>query len=84
MDYNPCMAKKMLTIEELPIALNRIVGVMVRARARLDLGFDCRSGQTKDPPKHSALRTKSNDWLARNQDNVSQRGNMFIRELLFQ
>ena len=42
-------------------------------------GFESRSGQTKDntigicyfSAKHAALRRKSKDWLARNQDNVS-------------
>ena len=29
--------------------------------------------------KHAALRRKSKDWLARNQDNVSEWGNMSIR-----
>ena len=43
-------------------------------------GFEPRSGQTKDykivicyfSAKHAALRRKSKDWLARNQDNVSE------------
>jgi hypothetical protein len=34
--------------------------------------------------KHAALRRKSKDWLARNQDNVSGWGDMSIRGLLFQ
>ena len=50
------------------------------------------SGQTKDyeigiccfSAKHAALRRKSKDWLARNHDNVSEWGNMFISGLLFQ
>ena len=49
-------------------------------------------GQTKDykigiccfSAKHVALRRKSKDWLARNQDNVSEWGGMSIRGLLFQ
>jgi len=53
-------------------------------------GSDPRSGQTKDYKigiccffaKHAALRRKSNDWLARNQDNVSEWGNMSTRGLL--
>ena len=48
--------------------------------------FDHRSGQTKDyeigmcsfSTKHVALRRKSKDWLARNQDNVSEWGGMSI------
>ena len=50
------------------------------------------SGQTKDykigiccfSAKHAALRRKSKDWFIRNQDNVSEWGNMSIRGLLFQ
>jgi hypothetical protein len=49
-------------------------------------------GQTKDykigiccfSTKQAALRRKSKDWLARNQNNVSERGDMSIRRLLFQ
>jgi len=49
-------------------------------------------GKTKDykigiccfSAKHAALRRNSKDWLARNQDNVSEWGDMSIRELLFQ
>ena len=54
--------------------------------------FELRWGQTKDnqigiccfSAKHAALRRKSKDWLARNQDNMSEWGDMSIRELLFQ
>jgi hypothetical protein len=50
------------------------------------------SGQTKDyqlvfvayDAKHADLRRKSKDLLARNQDNVSEWSNMYIRGLLFQ
>ena len=31
--------------------------------------------------KHSALRSKSKDWLARNRDNMSKWGDMSIRRL---
>jgi len=34
--------------------------------------------------KHAALKRKSKDWIDRNQDNVSELGDMSIRELLFQ
>ena len=48
----------------------------------VDRGFEPRSGQTKDykigiccfSAKHIALRRKRKDWLARNQNNVSQYG----------
>jgi hypothetical protein len=58
----------------------------------VDRGFQPRSGQTKDHKigiccffiKHAALGRKSKDWLARNQDNVSEWGDMSIHGLLFQ
>ena len=56
----------------------------------VDQEFKPRSGQTKDykigiccfSAKHTALRKKSKDWLARNQDNVPGWSNMSIRGLL--
>ena len=74
---------------------NRISGVMVSmlTSSAEDHGFQPRSGQTKDykigiiccfSAKHAALRSKSKDWLARNQNNVSEWGDMSIRGLLFQ
>ena len=58
----------------------------------VDRGFEPRSGQTKDyeisiccfSAKHAALRRKSKDWLARDQDDVSECGDMSLRRLLFQ
>jgi hypothetical protein len=58
----------------------------------VDRGFESRSGQTKDyiigiccfSAKHAALRRKSKDWLAWNQDNVSKWVDMSIHGLLFQ
>jgi hypothetical protein len=53
--------------------------VSVLASSEVDRGFEPRSGQTKDCKigilllaKHATLRRKSKDWLARNQDNVSE------------
>ena len=54
--------------------------VSLLASSAVDRGFDPRSGQTKDykigiccfSAKHAALRRKSKDWLARNQNNVSE------------
>jgi hypothetical protein len=51
--------------------------------------FDPRSSQTKDykigiccfSTKHVALRRKRKDWLARNQDSVSEWGDMSIPPL---
>jgi len=58
----------------------------------VDRGFEPRSGQIKDyeigiccfSAKHTVLRRKIKDWLAQNQDNVSEWGDMSIRGLLFQ
>ena len=58
----------------------------------LDRGFEPWLGQTKDynigicccSVKYAALWRKSQDWLARNQDNVSKWGDMSVRRLLFQ
>ena len=76
------------------LRVNCISGVMVSvlASSAVDRMFDPRSGKTKDckigiccfSAKHAALRRKSKDWLARNQDNVSEWGDMSIHGLLFQ
>jgi hypothetical protein len=66
--------------------------VSMLASSTVDRGFEPRSGKTKDykigiccfSAKHAALMSKSNDWLAQNQNNVSEWGNMTIRELFFQ
>jgi hypothetical protein len=66
--------------------------VIVLALSAVNRGFEPRSGQTKDykigircfSAKHVALRSKSKDWLARNQNNLSEWGDMSIRRLLFQ
>jgi hypothetical protein len=55
-------------------------------------GFEPTSGQTKDykisiysfSAKHAALRSKSKDWLAQKQNNVSEWSDMSTRRLLFQ
>ena len=70
------------------IYLNCFRGVVVSvltSRA-VDHEFELRTGQTKDyeigiccfSSKHAALRRKSKDWLARNQDNVSDWSDMSI------
>jgi hypothetical protein len=61
--------------------------VTMVASSALDRGFEHRSGQTKDykigmccfSAKQSALRRKSKDWLARNQNNVSEWSDMSTR-----
>ena len=68
------------------------VMVSVLVSSAVDRGFESRSGQTKDyeiaiccfSTKHAALRRKRKDWLVRNQDNVSEWGDMSILGLLFQ
>jgi hypothetical protein len=64
----------------------------VLASSAVDRRFQPRSGQTKDntigmcclSAKHAALRGKSKDWLARNQNNVSEWSDMSNCRLLFQ
>ena len=66
--------------------------VNMLASSAVDRGFEPRSGQTIDytigiccfSTKHAALRRKSKDWLALNQDNESEWGDMSIHGLLFQ
>jgi hypothetical protein len=74
--------------------MNCIGGVVVNLLASITVvrGFEPRSGQTNDynigiccfSAKHAALRRKSIDWLARNQNNVSEWSDMSTRRLLFQ
>jgi hypothetical protein len=66
--------------------------VSVLASSAVDCGLETWSGQTKDydigiccfSAKHAALRRKNKDWLARNQNNVSEWSDMSTRGLLFQ
>ena len=72
---------------------NRFGGVMVSVLASrvVDRGFEYQSGLTKNytigiccfSAKYAALRSKSKDWLARNQNNVSGWSDMSNRGLLF-
>ena len=62
--------------------MNSIGAVMVRVlvSSAVDRGFTLQSGQTKDykihiccfSTKHTTLRSRSKDWLARNWKNVSE------------
>jgi phytoene/squalene synthetase len=71
---------------------NSGVMVSVLAPSVIDRGFEHRSDQTKHYAigmccffaKHASLRRMSKDWLARNQDNVSEWSDKSIRGLLFQ
>jgi hypothetical protein len=66
--------------------------VSVFALSGVDRGFKSRSSQSKDyticfccfSTKHAVLRRKRKDWLARNQDIVSEWGDLSTRGLLFQ
>jgi hypothetical protein len=63
------------------------VMVSVLTMSVVDNGFEHRLGQTKDyktgiccfSAKHAALRKKSKVWLARNQDNVFEWGDMLLQ-----
>ena len=65
--------------------------VSVLASSAVDRGFEPQSGQTKNykigiccfSAKHAALMRKSKDWLARNQNNVSEWSDMSTLGLLF-
>ena len=73
---------------------NRFGGVMVSVlfSSAIDRGFEPRSGQTKYfkigiccfSTRPAALRRKSKDWLAWNQNNVPQWSDMYTRGLVFQ
>ena len=66
--------------------------VSLLASSAVDRGSEPRSGQTKNykidicsySAKHTALKRKSKDWLAWNQNNVSEWSDMSTRRLLFQ
>ena len=76
------------------VVINRIGGVKVRmpTSSAVDRGFESRSVQTKDfkigiccfSATHGVLRRNSKDWLARNQNNVTEWGDMSTRRLLIQ
>jgi hypothetical protein len=71
--------------------LDRIGGVMLSVLAShdVDRGFKPRSWQTKDYYIgiccfYAALRRKSKNWMARNQNNESEWSDISTRGLLFQ
>ena len=67
-----------------------MVGIL--ESSAVDCGFEPQSGQVKGykigiccfSANHAALWSKSNDWLARNQHNLSEWSDMSTRGLLFQ
>ena len=66
-----------------------MVSMLVLSAA--DRWFEPRSAKPRDyvigicwfSANHATLKKKSKEWLARNQDNVSESGGMDIRGLLF-
>jgi hypothetical protein len=70
----------------------RRVMVSVLASSAVDRGFEPRSGQIKDykigiycySAKDAALKRKDQDWLVRDNDNLSKWGDLSTRGLLFQ
>ena len=76
-----------------PSSVNLIGGVMVSVLASsvVDRGFEPRSGQTRDykigiccfSTKYVVLMRKSKDWLARNQNNMSEMRDMSTHGVLF-
>jgi hypothetical protein len=79
--------------EEIVNNNSMIISVMsMRFSNVIDRGFEPPSGQTKDYKigiccfcaKHTALRRKSKDWLAQNQNNVSEWSDSSAPGLLFQ
>ena len=65
--------------------------VSMLVSSAVDCGFEFQSGQTKNykigiccfSTKHAALTNKSKDWLALNQNVVSERSDISTRGLLF-
>jgi hypothetical protein len=83
--------KKSITYcDSIDLTASMVYLVSVLASSAIDRGF-VGSGQTKVyaigiccfSAKHTVLRSKSKDWLARKQDNVSEWSDMSTRELLF-
>ena len=82
---------KLISTVKFVISWDRIGRVMgsVLASSAVDRGFEIRSGQTKDykigiccfSAKPAALRRKRKDWLARDQNNVSEWSDMSTRLL---
>ena len=91
---NKVLLRAICCVHILDFLSNRIGGVMVNVlvSSAVDREFEPQSGQTKDyeigiccfPAKHAALRRKSKDWLARNQNNGSERSDVSTCGLLFQ
>ena len=89
-DFNSIKASYAIwTCRRIPLSLYmklkfdiNIIHCMLATYA-VDREFEARSYQAKDF-KHTALRSKSKDWLAQNQNNVSGWSDMSTRGLWFQ
>jgi hypothetical protein len=72
------------------VTIDHISGVMVSVLASSAVYRGLSHGRIKPKTiccfsaKHAALRRTSKDWLARNQNNVSEWSDMSTRGLLFQ
>jgi hypothetical protein len=92
--YRVLFGNKFLTLMSFSVTTNTasVAYWLVLSLSAVNRGFEPRSGHTKDykmaiccfSAKHTALRRKSTDWLARNQNNVSEWSDMSTRGLLFQ
>jgi len=66
--------------------------VNILTTSAVDHGFEPQTGQPRDfeidiccfSAEHAALRSESKNWLARNQDDVSEGSDMATHRLLFQ
>ena len=71
--------------------LSKHILVCMLVLSAVDRCFEPHSGKPSDyvigicwfSAKYAALKKKSKEWLARNQDNMSESGGMDIRGLLF-
>ena len=91
--WSSVLSYLIISVTELHFRLNRIGGVMVSviASSVVDRQFKPWLGQTKDyvigmyflSAKYAALRSKSKERLARNQNDVSEWSDMSTRGLLF-
>ena len=87
---NPLLYEYLLLSK--PVDTDHICGVMVLASGAVDRGLESRSGQTNDygigtcyfSVKSVALKRKSKDLLAMNQDNVYECSDIATRGQLFQ
>jgi hypothetical protein len=92
-DYYHTVTKYIHVVTSIKTTASVALMVIVLASSAVDRGFEPMSGQTtKDykigmccfSAKHAALWKKGKDWLARNQNNVSEYSDISTRGLFFQ